>query len=324
MLNLLGAGHAYPDNVLSNGQLRELFGDKEVSGEQLGIVSRRTTLPWEYIKTTKNQSPVEAQAVASETPTDLAERAATLAVERAGISFEEIGLILGATATPLQTTPSEAQRLGARLDLKIPAYDLYCGGGDLALQLATLASWKSNKVPDYVLCVSTNTPTERVNYSKGDEGFFFGDGAAAVVVSRKNPGKYKVISSNLRTYPAVSDIIEIELYGHAGVDFSRLKEWVVPGLRAEISSILENTQLSAKGAGWIDPQIGPGLFKDIATEFGDLNFLLKDPKESTAYCMGASPFQVLSEKWNQHTAGDLVLLVCGAGMCLGHVYLGRD
>jgi len=321
LLNLLGVGHAYPEAKLSNSELEILSG---VEGSNFsvesGTLSRRTTLAWEYLKTTRNSDVSQAVHVASETPTDLAERAATLAVERAGISFDEIGLILGASATPLQTTPSEAQRLGARLDLKIPAYDLYGGGGDIALQLATLRSWKPTKVPKYVLCFSSNTPSQRVDYSKGIEGYLFGDGAAAVVVSVTQSGRFEVVSSNITVYPQYSSLMKIHLYAHVDIKYSELASWADQAMTGEVTALLGQEDLSADRSCWIAPQLGSMLSGMRAAIKGSGGVIL-DSLESPGYCMGGSEFAVLSEHWDKELSEEVALMIFGAGICCGRVYL---
>jgi len=321
LLNLLGVGHAYPEAKLSNGELEILSGVEGSSyGVESGVASRRTTLAWEYLKTTRNSDVTQAVHVASESPTDLAERAATLAVERAGISFDEIGLILGASATPLQTTPSEAQRLGARLDLKIPAYDLYGGGGDIALQLATLGAWKPAKVPKYVLCFSSNTPTQRVDYSKGIEGYLFGDGAAAVVVSVAQPGRFEVALSDVTVHPHRSSLMKIHLYAHVEIKYRELAPWADKAMEGEVNALLERDDFRANRASWIAPQLG-SMLSGMTDAIKSSGGVVLDSLDSPGYCMGGSEFAVLSEHWAKELSEDVALMIFGAGICCGRVCL---
>jgi 3-oxoacyl-[acyl-carrier-protein] synthase-3 len=57
MLYLHGLGHFHPENVISNQFLEELdIGtNEEWIIERVGILSRRTVLPLDYIRSTRNQ-----------------------------------------------------------------------------------------------------------------------------------------------------------------------------------------------------------------------------------------------------------------------------
>src|SRR5262249_16639695 len=134
----------------------------------------------------------EAWKAASRTPTELALEAADEALNRAGVARSDIGLIIADTATPRETTPSEAQRLAKRLDLKVPCYDVSSGTGFFPAHAAILDSWKNDRLPEVALCVSTNSPTCAIDYASGDERLYFGDAAAAAVVSKVRPGKLKI------------------------------------------------------------------------------------------------------------------------------------
>jgi len=124
MLYLHSAGHAHPSNTISNDFLATLV--PHASPDQIlrrfGILYRRSVLALSYIRETLNQDSKRAQDVASHTPTTLAVAACTMALERAGLRGQDIGLVLANCCTPLQTMPAEEQRiaiLAARLRVSI-------------------------------------------------------------------------------------------------------------------------------------------------------------------------------------------------------------
>ena len=66
MLHLHGLGHFHPENEISNAFLEELdigTTDQWIL-ERVGVRVRRTTLPLDYIRTTRNRDP-RAAAVAA-------------------------------------------------------------------------------------------------------------------------------------------------------------------------------------------------------------------------------------------------------------------
>jgi len=163
---IVGAGAAYPQGVLSNEHLSELGIrlSKEDSAvfDRFGVQARRSTLTRDFLSKHSSPDVLESRAAAVMTPTQLAVEAAKQAMDRACITTEQVGLIIADCATPYQTCPSEAQRLGGSLGLKVPAYDISAGASAFALSLDVLSSWREDRLPDYVLCVSTNVPTQLI------------------------------------------------------------------------------------------------------------------------------------------------------------------
>ncbi len=72
-------GHFHPENILSNKLLEELdigTTDQWIM-ERVGIQNRRTVLPLDYIRRTKNVNPFEAFAVRQYTNSQMSAKAAT-------------------------------------------------------------------------------------------------------------------------------------------------------------------------------------------------------------------------------------------------------
>jgi 3-oxoacyl-[acyl-carrier-protein] synthase-3 len=92
-----GLGHAHPDNEIDNRFLESLdIGtDDAWILERVGIRSRRTVLPLDYIRTTRNRDPRAALEAAECSQGDLGARAARMALERAGIAAGDVGLVIG-------------------------------------------------------------------------------------------------------------------------------------------------------------------------------------------------------------------------------------
>lgn len=99
-----------------------------------------------------------------------------------------IGLVITNCCTPFQTTPVESQRIAERLKIKALAYDVFTACPVFALHLDYLNNFQTDKLPDYILCVSTAALTMNVDYNNRSDGAIWGDGAAAWVVSPRKPG----------------------------------------------------------------------------------------------------------------------------------------
>ena len=110
-LFLHGVGHFHPENEISNRFLEELdigTNDQWIL-DRVGIRSRRTVLPLDYIRETKNQEPRAAMEAAFYSNAELGRRASEIAIARAGIEKTDIGN--GCT----QYTPAAVALINAEL-----------------------------------------------------------------------------------------------------------------------------------------------------------------------------------------------------------------
>ncbi|MBW2545585.1 MAG: ketoacyl-ACP synthase III, partial [Deltaproteobacteria bacterium] len=122
MLYLHGLGHFHPENVITNRFLEELdIGSTE--GwilERVGIRTRRTSLPLDYIKTTKNQDTRAAFEASLYTNAQTGALAARLAMERAALKPEDVGMVVSGSSAPDYVTPAEAATVAAELGMDVP------------------------------------------------------------------------------------------------------------------------------------------------------------------------------------------------------------
>ncbi|NMC61905.1 MAG: hypothetical protein GYA55_01915, partial [SAR324 cluster bacterium] len=134
MLNIIGIGSAYPDTVIHNEDLLKTRGAHDFTQLFPGakIKARRSSLPLSYIEETGNTNTFAAQEVALISPTALGVKAAKDALESSGLQVGQLGLILGDTSTPIQTTPGEGQRIAGGLGIKGIAYDLVAASCSLS------------------------------------------------------------------------------------------------------------------------------------------------------------------------------------------------
>src|SRR5215813_10089478 len=96
MLYLHSIGHFHPENVLDNLFLESLdIGvDRGWIDERVGIERRRTVLPLDYIRTTRNRDPREAAECAVYSNYETAELASRCALMQAGLQASDIGMVI--------------------------------------------------------------------------------------------------------------------------------------------------------------------------------------------------------------------------------------
>src|SRR5258708_39012480 len=107
---LHGLGHFHPENEITNAFLESLdIGTTDPwIMERVGIRSRRTTLPLDYIRTTRNRDPRAAQEATLYTHAEAGRRAAEMALARAGMTAAHVGLVVAGYSAMDTATPAEA------------------------------------------------------------------------------------------------------------------------------------------------------------------------------------------------------------------------
>ena len=333
MLSILGAGSAYASGDFPLGSFGGKAEPPSVGPSSVGASSSvgyqgrcspKTVLPAGYLERTHNADPLEAPRAALESPTDLAFKAASQALERAGIAPDRIGMIIGDTATPREKTPSEAQRLGKRFGIKVPAFDVTAGSAAFVQHLDIINSWREDRVPEYVLLISSNCPSENIFWNQGS-GFPLKvcDAASALVVSAKHPGKLVVKETFCTAAPAGPETITIDTFGFLSVDIAardeafagRLDELVTRAIKAGLTQPGEfrlvcsaaNAEALARLSDQYQVAAVDRWFEQIL-EQGD--------------SFGSSVGRVLADRWSEVGNGrKVVVAVAGSGSSCGFAVL---
>jgi 3-oxoacyl-[acyl-carrier-protein] synthase III len=169
---ILSVGGYRPERVVFNDELVEAINSSDQwIRERSGIVSRRWAAPDESV-------------------TDMAEKAARVALERAGLTPADVDAVLVATVTHPYQTPSSAALLAHRLGATpAAAMDIsaacagFCYGVSLANDMVRGGSARN------VLVVGVEKLSDFTDLSDRSTAFIFGDGAGAVVVGpSQTPG----------------------------------------------------------------------------------------------------------------------------------------
>lgn len=152
-------------------------------------------------------------AVEGEATSDLAARAGTLALERAGADGAKVDLLIVATSSPDMIFPSTACLTQAKMGLKCPAYDVSaaCTGFIYALHagVSAIESGRAKKV----LVIGADALTRHVDFTDRTTCILFGDGAGAILLKEsKKPG---VLGIHLGADGTGADMLSIPAGGSA-------------------------------------------------------------------------------------------------------------
>jgi 3-oxoacyl-[acyl-carrier-protein] synthase-3 len=196
---IIGTGSYLPEKTLSNNDLEKIMDTTdEWIRERTGIVKRHI-------------------AAGDETSCDLAEIAASRAMEAAGRTPRQIDLIVLATTTPDRVFPSTACLLQQRLDIHgTAAFDVQavCTGFIYALGVAD--KFIRTGAAKCALVVGTETLSRIVDWNDRGTAILFGDGAGAVVIEASDePG---ILSTHLHADGSYEHLLTVPAGVSQGYD----------------------------------------------------------------------------------------------------------
>jgi 3-oxoacyl-[acyl-carrier-protein] synthase III len=165
MLYLHAMGHFHPENVLDNHFLADLDigADESWTLQRVGIRSRRTVLSLDYIRSTSNADPRAALEASQYTNAQTGARAARVALERARLTPQDIGMTVAGGCSPQWSIPAEANLVAAELGIDAPAFDINAACSSFAVQVNVIERMAPH-LPDYVLIVNPENNTRVIDY----------------------------------------------------------------------------------------------------------------------------------------------------------------
>ncbi|OEC02848.1 3-oxoacyl-ACP synthase [Lysinibacillus sphaericus] len=169
---IIGLGRYVPEKVVTNFDLEKIMDTSD-----------------EWIRTRTGIEERHFAADNQET-SDLAVAAAKDAIAKAGITPEEIGLILVATVTQDQTFPSVAcmvqEQIGA---VNAAAMDQAAACAGFIYSLVTAKQFVESNAYKYVLVVGVEKLSKVINWEDRNTAVLFGDGASAAIVGPVSEGR---------------------------------------------------------------------------------------------------------------------------------------
>lgn len=168
---------------------------------------------------------VERYVCAAESQIDLACAAARLALEDAGLEAGALDLIIGGCGVPYQPLPATAplvmQRLGLA-DGSAAAFDVNSTCLGFLTAFETAGRMIEAGQCETALVFSSEIASRALPWRDQPEvAALFGDGAAAAVLRKAEPGEGKVAASLMRTYPSAWEACGI---GSGGTRFDFQKD----------------------------------------------------------------------------------------------------
>ena len=160
-------GAYVPEKVLTNFDLEKMIDTSdEWIRKRTGIVERRLAADDEYTS-------------------DMGVKAAEIAIQRAGISKDDIDLVICATATPdYFTMPSTACVISDKLGIhNVQAFDISAACSGFVYNLSLAKAFIESGMKKNVLIIGAEKFSSIVDWSDRGTCILFGDGAGAAVIS---------------------------------------------------------------------------------------------------------------------------------------------
>lgn len=191
---IIGTGVAVPDKVVTNADLSRMLGEDidEFVSQNLGIRERRVLAD-------------------DESSADIAARAAEIALKEAGISAEDLDLIIVATDTPEYISPATSvvvqNRIGAKNAGTFDA-NAACAGFVTAFDAALKYIIAD---PNYknVLVIGVYAMTKFLDWTEKKTATIFADGAGAVVLQATEEESVGWLASKLEAKGEYHDFLGI-------------------------------------------------------------------------------------------------------------------
>ncbi|BCL27584.1 3-oxoacyl-ACP synthase III family protein [Streptomyces aurantiacus] len=233
---ILGTGSYLPSRVIDNKDISELIGvSEEAIWRKTAIRERRWAKP-------------------EEATSDLAVAAARAALEQAGVSASQLGVVIVATSTPDSPQPATASvvadELGAGHGTAAFDVNAVCSGFTFALPVAERLL--AGDEHSYALVIGADVYSRILALDDRRTALLFGDGAGAVVLGPG--GRRRLLSARLAGFGAARDLIRVPAGG------SRL-----PATEETLSAGLHHFRMDGRGVSdFIDSVVVPGIREFLA------------------------------------------------------------
>lgn len=309
-MKILGFGKAVPRKIVTNDDLSKFV---ETSDE------------WIFQRTG-----IRERRISDENTSELAYRSAVDAIKNSNIDKNEIDLIVCATMTPDNFTPSVACMVQEKLGLgdNVTAFDVNAACTGFVYALKIVASML-NTYHKKALIIGCETLSKIINFEDRNTCVLFGDGAGAIVVEKdeKNEEFYTCSLGNDKDLIAENVEINFEMKnkvlksGFLKMNGKEIFKFAINVIEKSIDNILDRTNLKLEDIKLIIPhQANQRIISNVAKKLNVDNDKFFVNLEKYGNTSAASIPMALCEAFESKkiTKGDKVILVgFGGGLTWG-------
>ncbi len=315
---IIGCGEALPDKVLTNEDLSKIVDTTDDwIRERTGIEERRI-------------------AADGELTSDLGVRAATAALNDAGLEASDIDLIIVATTTPDLTFPSTAAIVQAKLGVtQGAAFDLQAVCTGFIYALSTAEKFLTSGQHKRALVIGAETFSRILDWTDRTTCVLFGDGAGAFVLEAQEEKLAEgrgVMGSYLRCDGRMVDLLHVDggvsstqSTGHVRMQGNKVFREAVIRISEAMERVAADANIDVREIDWFVPhqanaRIIQGVVKKLNLRSDQVISTITGQGNTSAasiplaYCQGVADGRIKT--------GDLVLLeAMGGGLTWGAALL---
>lgn len=309
-----GIGGYLPERILTNEDLSKMVDtDDQWITERTGIKSRRI-------------------AADDEMTSDLGCKAAQIAMEDAGVTPDDIDLIICATATPDKTFPATASIIQRKLGvLNGAAFDVQAVCSGFVFAMSTADNFLARGQFKRALVIGAETFSRIIDWSDRGTCVLFGDGGGAVVLERQTVEEADgsgIIGAHLRTDGRYVDLLHVDggpsstqTVGHLRMVGNQVFKHAVNKISESVRTVVNEAELELENIDWLVPhQANQRILSAVARNLGvEENRIVSTVAEHGNTSAASVPL-ALSElhKSGKLKKGDLVLIeAIGGGLSWG-------
>ena len=244
---IIGWGHCLPKKIVTNDDLAKIVDTNDE------WISTRTGIKTRHL-------------VEDELTSDLAYGAAKMAIEKSGISVDDIDSIVIATVTPDNTTPSLAAKVSNKLGAKSGTitYDISAACSGFVYGLTQADNMIRLGQIKTALVIGAESLSKIVDWTDRNTCVLFGDGAGAVVIRAKEgegtsadtgilATKLYADGAHYESLKTTGGVATTKNAGYVFMDGKEVFKFAVNSLSQAAEAVMEMGGISNKEVDWLIP-----------------------------------------------------------------------
>lgn len=245
---LIGSGSYLPERRMTNDEISEIVETSD------SWITERTGIRARHV------------AAEGELTSDIAVHAATRAMEQAGVTADDIDLIIVATTTPDKTFPATATSVQAKLGVKNgAAFDIQAVCSGFVFALSTADNFLRAGQFDTALVIGAETFTRILDWTDRGTCVLFGDGGGAVVlraeeVADDKAGEDGLIGHHIRSDGRKSDLLHVDggvsstgTVGQVRMNGPQVFKHAVTNITSAVRQVVEGSKYKIDDIDWFVP-----------------------------------------------------------------------
>ncbi|MEW7007592.1 beta-ketoacyl-ACP synthase III [Lentilitoribacter sp. EG35] len=242
-----GFGHAFPKRIVTNKELEETIDTNDA------WIIQRTGIKQRYV------------AGEGETTASLGEEAGRKALDRAGITSDDLDFIIVATTTPDNTFPATAVDIQNRLGMTHgAAFDVQAVCSGFIFALTTADTYIKSGMAKNILVIGAETMSRLMDWEDRTTCVLFGDGSGAVVLSAHQgdgtTADRGILTTHLRSDGSHKEKLYVDggpsstqTVGHLRMQGRDVFKHAVGMITDVIEDAFEATSMTAEDVDWFIP-----------------------------------------------------------------------